>query len=265
MRFLTIASGSSGNSIFVGSDKTNILLDAGISGKKTIEGLKKAEIKPEEIDAILITHEHSDHIKGLGVLARKYEIPIYASKGTIKGILNTPSLGEIDSFLFNEIKAGKGFKIKDMVIEPVKVSHDAFEPLAYTFFSNERRAGVITDLGFYDENIIKAFSNLDVYLCEANHDVRMLEAGPYPYLLKRRILGPLGHLSNENSGQMISSFLSDNVKHIFLGHLSRENNLPELAYETVRLEITHSDTKYTGNDFPITVASRSEPGPLIEW
>lgn len=264
MRFLSIASGSSGNCLYVGSDCTHILVDTGISCKRTIEGLNGIDVKPEELDGIFITHEHADHIAGLGVLSRKYGIPIYATKGTIEGIKESTSLGKIDDSLFNEVKADSKITVKDLVINPMHISHDANEPVAYRVKCEDKKIGIITDLGVFDEYTVGCLQGMDLIMAEANHDIRMLEAGPYPYYLKKRILSDRGHLSNENSGRLISKILHDDMKGIILGHLSFENNLPDLAYETVRLEITASDTPYTGNDFPLYVAKRDCPIKAIE-
>lgn len=265
MRFCSIASGSSGNCIYIGSDTTHILIDAGISAKKTIEGLNELGITPGELDGIFVTHEHSDHIKGIGILARKYSIPIFATEGSIKGIKSASSLGKIDDALFNVVKADTRISLKDLYIDPMRISHDANEPVAYRVKCEDKRIGVITDLGIYDDYTLSCLENLDVLMAEANHDIRMLQVGPYPYYLKQRILSDHGHLSNENSGRMISKLLNDNTKAVFLGHLSKENNLPELAYETVRLEIEASETPYHGNDFPLIVAKRDCPSEVIEF
>ena len=261
----SIASGSSGNCIYAGSDTAHILIDDGISGKRTVEGLNLLGIKPEELDAIFVTHEHSDHIGGLGILSKRYGIPIYATPGTIKGMKEAKSTSCIDASLYNVIRADETVSIKDLVIHPMKVSHDANEPVAYRVYSEGKKLAVITDLGTYDDYTVGCLQGMDVVLCEANHDVKMLEVGPYPYQLKRRILGDRGHLSNDNSGRLISALLNDNIKHIYLGHLSKENNIPELAFETVRLEIEASQTPYHGNDFPITVARRDRPLDPIEF
>lgn len=265
MRLCSIASGSAGNCIYVGSDCTHILLDAGISAKRVEEGLKSLEINPKELDAILVTHEHSDHIQGLGVLARKYGIPIYATKGTVEGIRQTCSVGKIDEALFNTVSSDCRFYVKDVCVTPFSISHDAKEPVGYTFKCDGKKAAVATDLGTYNDYILDKISNCDVLMAEANHDIHMLQVGPYPYYLKQRILSDHGHLSNENCGRMISEALHDGVKHIVLGHLSKENNYPDLAYETVRLEIEASDTPYHGNDFPLTVAKRDMPISIIEY
>lgn len=264
MRFTTIASGSSGNCIYIGSDTTHILIDQGISAKRVIEGIEGLGIKPSEIDAIFVTHEHTDHTQGLGVFSRKFSVPIYATEGTIEGIKATKSLGTIDSDLFNVVKADKSFFVKDLNINPIRVSHDATEPVAYSVKCEKQKISVITDLGTYSDYTIECLKNSDIIMAEANHDIRMLQVGPYPYYLKQRILSDRGHLSNENCGRMISALLHDNLKHLFLGHLSKENNMPELAFETVRLEIEASDNQYHGNDFPLKVAKRDCPMAPVE-
>lgn len=264
MRFASIASGSSGNCLYASSDTTHILIDAGISGKKVEAGLLELGVMPANLNAILITHEHSDHIQGLGVLSRKYHIPIYATNGTAAGIKNMTSLGKIDSDLINIVKADTDFFINDIEVKPIRISHDANEPVAYRIVAEGKKLSIITDLGVYDDYTVDCLRNSNILFAEANHDIRMLEAGPYPYPLKKRILSDRGHLSNEASGRMISALLHDDLKAIYLGHLSKENNMPELAYETVRLEIEASQTKYSGNDFPIIVAKRDVPTEAIE-
>lgn len=263
MELCSIASGSSGNCICVGSDNCHVLIDAGISGKRIEQGLNSIDLKTSDMQGILITHEHIDHISGVGVLARKYGIPMYATEGTIDAVLNTKSVGKIDESLFQCITPGVDFVIGDLTIEPIHISHDAADPVAYKVKQEGKSAAVMTDLGTYDDNIVEKLKNLDVLLLEANHDVRMLQAGSYPYQLKRRILGDRGHLSNELSGQLLSELLHDDFKAIFLGHLSKENNYPELAYETVRLEVTLGDNPYKGEDFPIYVAKRDSVSEKI--
>lgn len=256
MELCSIASGSSGNCIYIGSDHTHILVDAGISGKKIEEGLNSIGLKSSEMNGILVTHEHSDHISGIGVLARRYGIPIYATKGTIQGILSS-SVGTIPEGLFHEIGADQPFMIEDLQVNPVRISHDANEPVAYRVNHNQHAVGVLTDLGTYDDYIVDKFSGVESLVLEANHDVNMLMVGRYPYPLKQRILGDFGHLSNELSGRLLCRLLHDDINMILLGHLSAENNLAELAYETVRLEILLNDeVAYKPDDFQIQIAPR---------
>ncbi len=263
MRLCSIASGSSGNCVYVGSDTTHLLLDVGISGKRTEAGLQELGLKMSDIDGIFITHEHADHINGLGVLARKYGVPIYGTKGTIDAIRQTRSLGKIDESLFRYIKADEKCRVKDVTLYPIRTSHDAAESVAYRINHDRQKIAVITDLGCYNDYTVECLKGLDVLYLEANHDVHMLQVGPYPYYLKQRILCERGHLSNEAAGRLLSRVLHDDMKAIVLGHLSQENNLPELAYESVRVEVTMADVPYSGNDFPMYVAKRNEVSQMI--
>ena len=263
MDFFSVASGSSGNCICLGSDQCHVMIDAGISGKRIEEGMNTYDYTTSDMDGVLITHEHSDHIQGLGVVARKYGLPIYATKGTADAILQSSSVGKIDPSLFHVIEAGKTLFIGNLEIYPMSISHDAADPVAYLVSDGRHRVGVVTDLGYYDADIVSHMEGLDALLLEANHDIHMLQVGAYPYPLKQRILGERGHLSNETSGQLLGQILHDGMQHILLGHLSKENNYDELAYETVRLEISLGDNPYRGNDFPIEVAKRDRPSSLI--
>lgn len=263
MRFVSIASGSSGNCIYAGTENSHILIDAGISAKRIEQGLNEIGIKGSELDGIFVTHEHSDHIRGLGVLARKYQKPIYGTKETLEEIERCSSLGNFDTDLLTPILADTDFEMKDLKIHPFRVDHDAANPVAYRIQNNKKSVAVATDMGHYDQYIIDNLQNLDALLLESNHDVRMLETGPYPYYLKKRILGDHGHLSNENAGRLLCQILHDGLKHIFLGHLSKENNYEELAYETVRLEITEGETPYSAVDFSISVAGRNQMSEII--
>lgn len=263
MRLLSICSGSSGNCIYMGSNNTHLLVDAGVSGKKIEAGLNKCDLTGNELSGILVTHEHTDHIASVGVLARRYNVPIYATKGTIKGIIESSSTGNIDENLFRIIKPKVGFEIGDISIYPQPISHDANEPVAYAAECNNSKAGVLTDLGCYDDELVGTFSNMNSLIIESNHDVNMLMVGRYPYPLKRRILGDKGHLSNESCGKLLCRLLNDGLSSIMLGHLSAENNLPELAYEAVRLEILMGQKEYNPKDFNLMVLKRSECSDII--
>lgn len=263
MKLCSIASGSSGNCIYVGSDHTHIIIDAGISKKKIEEGLGKIGISGEELDGILVTHEHSDHIQGLGVFSRKYKVPIYATAGTICGIENYKSLGKMPEGLFHSIKADEEFSLGELTIKPFAISHDAIEPTGYRIEKNQKSVAVATDLGNYDKYIVEKLKDVNALVLEANHDVHMVEVGSYPYPLKRRVLGEQGHLSNELSGRLLCDILHDDLQCVMLGHLSKENNYESLAYETVKLEVTLGDNKYKGDDIHIVVAKRDTVSELI--
>ncbi len=263
MRLCSIASGSSGNCIYVGSDHTHLLVDTGISKKRIDEGLHTLGMKGEELAGILITHEHSDHIQGLGVFSRKYGIPVYATKGTLKGIREYKSLGKMPDGLLHEIEIDKDFSLGDLTIRPFAISHDAYQPSGYRIACGNRSVAVATDLGIYDDYTVENLKGLDAVLLEANHDIHMLEVGPYPYPLKRRVMGDKGHLSNEVSGRLLCDILHDNLKQVVLGHLSKENNYAELAYETVKLEVTVGDNPYRGEDIPLMVARRDAVSDIV--
>ncbi len=263
LELCSIASGSSGNCICVGSQDCHVLIDAGISGKRIEQGLNAIDLKSQEMAGILVTHEHIDHIAGLGVMARRYGLPIYATAGTITAIQNTTSVGKIEESLFHTITAGEKFAMGDLTITPIPISHDAADPVAYRIQKGDRNCAVVTDLGNYDDEIVHQLQGLDALLLEANHDIHMLETGIYPYPLKRRIMGDKGHLSNERSGQLLCELLHDNFGTVMLGHLSKENNYEELAYEAVRMEVTMGDNPYKAEDFPMFVAKRDAVSPVI--
>ncbi len=264
MRFCSIASGSSGNCIYIGEKDTHILVDTGISKKKIEQGLEQLGICGDAITAIFITHEHADHIQGLGVFSRRYQVPIYATRGTIEGILEYKGLGKMPEGLFHEISKDTYFEMEDMKVYPFGISHDAKEPTGYRFETEQHKVAIATDLGIYDDYIVQNLTGLDGILLEANHDVHMLEVGPYPYPLKQRVLGSRGHLSNELSGRLLCDIMHDNMKFIVLGHLSKENNFPELAKETVKLEVTLGEVPYRGEDLPLSVAERDTASNIIQ-
>ena len=264
MRFLNIASGSSGNATYIGTENTHILIDAGISRKRILEGLAQADLSLEDLDAILITHEHMDHISSLGVLERTRPIPVYATRGTIEEILACPLLGDYPKDLFVEITPEEPFTVGDLSLKALSVSHDAADPVCYRFAHAGRAGAIVTDLGICDPFLEEQLKDLDLLMLEANHDKRMLEVGPYPYPLKQRILGTRGHLSNEDAGGFLSRILHDKMKQIILGHLSRENNTRELALLSVMTEIDGADVPYRGDDFPILTARHDQPTQIFE-
>ena len=262
MKLCSIASGSSGNCIYVGTEKTSLLVDVGISKKRIVEGLGQIGVCPSSIKGILITHEHSDHIKGLGVMSRQYKLPIFGTKETIEEIKRISSLGVIDEELFHEICPDKSCVLGDIEVSPFSSFHDARNPVCYTFSKGEHKVGIATDLGTYDDYIIKNLTGCEILLLEANHDVNMLQVGSYPYALKRRVLGDLGHLSNDMSGRLLTKLIHRGLKTIFLGHLSKENNYPELAYETVKYELEKSGA-LEHFDYHLEIARRDEISPLV--
>lgn len=263
LELCSIASGSSGNCICVGSQDCHMLVDAGVSGKRIEQGLNSIGLKTSEMKGILVTHEHIDHVAGLGVLARRYGLPIYATPGTIEAITSIKSVGKIDTELFHPVHAQESFVVGDLKIKPMAISHDAAEPVAYKVECGDKKLAVATDMGTYDETLVEELSDMNLLLLEANHDISMLQTGPYPYPLKQRILGDRGHLSNEHSGQLLGQLLHDHFGAVMLGHLSKENNYEALAYETVRLEVSMGENPYQADDFPMYVAKRDTVSPVL--
>lgn len=259
MNLLSIASGSSGNSIYVGNEKAHFLVDTGISKKRILEGLSLAEVDPKELKGIFITHEHIDHIQGLGVFLRKYPVPVFATGRTIDKIFKTSSLGKYDHGLFHSIDPDHPIEIEDVRIEASHIYHDAADPVCYTFADAGSKVGIATDFGTYDDYLVEKMKSCEALLVEANHDINMLMVGPYPYPLKQRIMGRHGHMSNERAGQFLSKIIGPECKHIFLGHLSKENNYSELAYETVLLELKMHGIDLDQKKIGMQVASRSVP------
>lgn len=263
MKLCSIASGSSGNCTFVSSDKTKLMIDAGLSGKKIETGLETIGVNPEELKALFITHEHIDHVQGVGVLARRYNLPVYGTAETICSMLKIKSVGRIPEHLLNYVKADEGFYVDDIYVEPFAISHDSSNPVCYTFTSEGRKVAMATDLGKYDDYIISKLKGAEAILLEANHDVNMLMVGGYPYYLKQRILGDRGHLSNEHSASLIRELMNEKVQHITLAHLSDENNYEELAYETVRQELLlHTDENRVNK--MLSVAKKHMASPMLE-
>ena len=264
MKLTSIASGSSGNCVFVSSEKGKLLVDTGISAKRIEQGLIEIGESARDLDGILITHEHIDHINGLGVMMRRYQIPVFATPGTIDCILRTKKLGDMDQSLFYAVTPDVPFQIKDLVIDPTSTWHDAKDPVCYSFYNGEIKASIATDLGNFDDYLVEKLSGSDILFVEANHDVKMLEVGRYPYPLKQRILGSRGHLSNERSGQLICRLMCDKLKKIYLGHLSKDNNYPELAFETVKLELAVHNIDLKERNIHMEVAKRDTLSTLCQ-
>jgi phosphoribosyl 1,2-cyclic phosphodiesterase len=260
MFFCSLYSGSSGNSIFVSSEETKILIDAGLPGKKIEMALNKINREASNIDAIFITHEHSDHIKGVGVLSRRYDIPIYANKSTWKEMFD--KIGKIKEKNI-KIMENDYVILKDMKITKYNISHDAAEPVGYTIQAGKKKVCIATDLGYFSEEVKAAVSEADIVLLESNHDVDMVKCGPYPYNLKRRILSDIGHLSNDDCGKAIAYIAKGKCKRIILGHLSKTNNHPQLAYETVVSVLRENDIELD-RDICVDMANRDMPSECIE-
>lgn len=262
MQLYSIASGSSGNCIYAGKEDEGILFDVGISMKKVREGLEAQNLSFDNVKAIFITHEHTDHISGLGPVLRKVPIPVYATAGTVHAIWEKGNMNNIAPELFHFIRAGEEIELNDMLIKSFPISHDAAEPVCYTLEGEEHKIGIATDLGCYTEEIIRSLEDCNSVLLEANHDINLLQVGSYPYSLKMRILGERGHLSNDASARLIKEILHPGLQNIILGHLSKENNFPELAYQTVSYELEKCET-WNRMNTELLVANRFEPTRMV--
>ncbi|HML35834.1 MAG TPA: MBL fold metallo-hydrolase [Bacillota bacterium] len=261
LSFCSFSSGSSGNCYLVKSETTAILVDAGISGKKIYEGLEMTATPKEQLAALLITHEHADHTKSIRTLMKKEK--------TLKAYANAMTWEQIDAQICEEqketFKTGETFSIGDITVKTFRVSHDAAEPVGYTFSSGGKQISIVTDTGCMSEEIISEIKEADILILEANHDVDMLKVGRYPWFLKQRVLGEEGHLSNEAAGETILRLLSENDKErrVLLAHLSRENNFPEMAYQTVKNILEEADF-YIGKQLELNTIIRDEISLVYE-
>ena len=262
MKFCSLYSGSSGNSIFVSSKEAKILIDAGLPGKKIDEALNSIGENPKDLGGIFITHEHSDHIKGVGVLSRKYDIPIYANDKTWLAMEST--IGKIKEHNIKIMDRRTTVDIGGLSIKSFIIPHDAIAPVGYSVVCGNKKVSVATDFGTFTEEIYSNIKDSEVILLESNHDVNMLKYGPYPYNLKRRILSEVGHLSNEDCGKAIVDIVKQGLgKKIILGHLSNTNNQPDLALETVLSVVQEYGIKQ-GEDVWLSMADRKAPSGYIE-
>ncbi|SDZ65447.1 Phosphoribosyl 1,2-cyclic phosphodiesterase [Evansella caseinilytica] len=232
LRFSVLASGSTGNAIYVETKKQRLLVDAGLSGKKIEQCFAQIDVSPGDLNGILVTHEHSDHIKGVGILARRYSLPIYANAKTWQAMER--ELGEIPVDQRFHLEIGETKAFGDMDVETFGVSHDAAEPMFFTFHHGGRKLAIVTDTGYVSERIKGVTKEANTFVFESNHDMDMLRMGKYPWNVKRRILGDEGHVSNVDAGLALADILTDTPANIYLAHLSLDNNMKELARMTVQ-------------------------------
>ncbi len=247
--FAPLFSGSSGNALYVEKNDTCLLVDAGLPGKKIAAEMEKAQANIEKLGGILVTHEHSDHIAGVGVLMRKYKTPVYATEPTWQAMEG--KIGKIPGELVRIVRPGEEIQIGELSVTPFNIPHDAACPVGYAFTDGKHKLGIATDLGCMQEEWMNAVAGSDMLLLESNHDIAMLRAGSYTYELKRRILGDHGHLSNDDAGIAAAQLCARGVKQILLGHLSGDNNFPQLAWESVAMTLR----QYNVN-IPLGVAAR---------
>lgn len=224
-----LASGSKGNAVYISTGNTAVLFDAGLSGIQIEQRMKERGISPANLDALVVSHEHSDHITGVGVLSRRYGLPVYINHATHKEV--SPHLGRIDKIC--PFECGSFFLINDMTIRPFSVSHDAAEPAGFTIQNNAGKIGIATDLGFATSMVKQHLKDCDLLVLEANHDPEMLEHGPYPWPVKQRIKSRTGHLSNESARDLLMEVMDERLEHVILAHISETNNNPEKALSVV--------------------------------
>ena len=259
LKFCSLYGGSSGNCLFVATKNTKVLIDCGTSCKKIWEGLASIDSSIEDIDAILVTHEHSDHVQSLGMISKKFDIPVYSNIETWNAMEKQKE--KISEHNIKYFKNDEDFLLKDLNIHPFSTPHDAANPCGFNIHNGKKKLSIATDLGHMNNNIFKNLENSSFILLESNYEPEVLKASNYPFYLKRRIAGPNGHLSNEDAGKTISKLMKKNLKHVLLGHLSKENNFPELAYKSVVDELIHNNSDI--NEITLNVASRTEVGKVI--
>ena len=259
MIFAPLCSGSSGNASFLQAGDVRLLVDAGVTCKRLTEMLRLVQADPAQLSGILVTHEHSDHIAGVGVLARKYDIPVYADEACMEKLL--PLTGGLPPRLMRVFEPDKEFYIKRLCVLPFSIPHDCVKPVGYAFTDGDKKLSVMTDIGHVTEKMLDAVADSDLLLLEANHDVDMLRAGSYPYPLKMRILGNKGHLCNEDAGLVLAKLHDRGIRNVILAHLSDENNTPELARVTVESVLADAGVL---EDMFLTVAKRNEPTGVFE-
>ena len=252
LKFSILSSGSGGNAIYIEADGKRILIDAGLSEKKLSQRMAWIDRDFFGLDAVFATHEHSDHIRGIGPLARKYQLELYATEGTFNRGKNI--MGTLPGF--NPIRAGKSVEFGELILEPYATPHDAEESVAFIVHYRGKRLGIATDLGHVTQDVKNKLKKMDVLLVESNHDVEMLDAGPYPWITKKRIKSDVGHLSNEACGELITSVKHSGLSRVVLMHMSETNNHPDLVRLIVRQAL--------GEDSPeIMIAEQNQPTSLM--
>lgn len=251
MRFASIGSGSEGNGTLLACGDTLILLDCGFSAKETVRRLRMKNVEPEQLTAILVTHEHADHIKGVSVLSSRYNIPVYLTWGTFccKPLQQRPLIESLVTI----ITPHDMFSIGGIEVQPVPVPHDAREPTQFVFSTAEWRIGVLTDVGSITSHITDVYKNCDALLLECNHDLELLMSGPYPQSLKRRVAGDFGHLNNQQAALLLKSIYSERLQHLVITHVSQKNNALDRVKSALIgavdccpdwIQIAHQDTGF---------------------
>lgn len=254
MKFSVLGSGSRGNCTLVASGRTKLLIDNGFSGQELIRRLQVIGVEAESLTGLVITHEHTDHIKGVGVLARKFRLPVYANEATLRAA--EAKLGQLP--LLKEFATGEAFEIDELQIHPFAVSHDSADPVGFVLGDGEQRLGYCTDTGTITRLIHHHLRGCRALVLEANHDVQLLRQGPYPLRLQQRVLSNQGHLANIDSLEFAEQLVDESLRCLVLAHLSEVNNRPELVIKEARRRLFHR------NDLTFMLAEQSRPCPLTD-
>lgn len=260
IKFCSLFSGSTGNAIFIGTERTKILIDAGVSKKKIVEALTSIGENPAELSAVLVSHEHTDHTRGVDLISKYFNVPIYANEGTwgsMEHKLNNVKLENRRIF-----DTGKSFELDEFDIHPFAIPHDASDPVGFNICAGGKKITIATDIGHMTRVLLSKMEDSNILFLESNHDVEMLRIGPYPWNLKQRILGRSGHLSNEMASKVIAYLAEKGMKNFFIGHLSKTNNFPELAYQTVCNGLAEKSI-IPGKDVSLHVALRNQTGEVV--
>ena len=257
--FCSLYSGSSGNSLFIETQNTKLLIDAGVSSKKIETALNDINIDPSTLDGILVTHEHIDHVQGLGTLSKKFDLPVFVNQETLDAMPKQKD--KISEKNIKTFKISDKFDIGDLEIKPFSIPHDAANPCGFNIWKNNKKISIATDIGHMTNPILKSLEESLFIMLEANYDPEVLRCSPYPFTLKSRIAGPTGHLPNEMAGKTISHLLKSGLKNAMLGHLSKQSNFPELAYKTVVDELISNN--YNEDCISLSVASRDNHSKII--
>ncbi|MBR0366460.1 MAG: MBL fold metallo-hydrolase [Clostridia bacterium] len=253
LKLYSLISGSSGNCSVVTDGRTHIMIDCGTSGKRATAALERIGIDPKSLSAILVTHEHSDHVQGVGILARRLRVPIYATRGTHAAM----GIGSIDDTQIEFVTPDMPVDIFGIEATPFSIPHDAADPCGFSFSDDADKVTIATDIGYMPASLLSRISGSRSIILESNHDIDMLRFGPYPYPLQRRILGERGHMSNKLAAETAIELVKSGTEHIMLGHLSDKNNLPEIAMMETFNRLTDSGVD-VGKDVTLQVAARYE-------
>ena len=264
VRFQSFASGSSGNCYYLGDDSHGILIDAGISARTIRRCLRDIKVDLDRIWGVFVTHDHADHIRGIGTLGERFNVPVYTTRLVHNGINRSYCVTQKLSTCQKYIEKGETVTVGKFTVTSFPVSHDATDNVGYTVEYDGKVFTFATDLGYVSKDVIEHLEQCDYMILEANYDEQLLLTGKYPYHLKRRIISETGHLSNDQAGKCLADYYHERLKHIFLCHLSKENNMPELAQSTIERYLNAKNIK-VGEDVQLTTLERFTPSQLYEF